>query len=123
MKPCPCGNEDYAACCGRYHGGEAAPDAKSLMRSRYSAYALMREDYLLATWHPDTRPATLDLAADNTKWLGLKIVAHTVQSPDDATVEFIARYRIAGRGHRQHEISRFVRIDGRWLYLNGEFPK
>ena len=60
--PCPCGrNQTYAACCGRYHGGEAAPDAESLMRSRYSAYVLKDVDYLLASWHPGTRPAALSL--------------------------------------------------------------
>ena len=51
-KPCPCGATDYAACCGRYHGGASAPDAESLMRSRYSAYALKLEAYLLATCTP-----------------------------------------------------------------------
>jgi len=71
--PCPCGGENYDTCCGRYHHGTPAPDAASLMRSRYSAFVLKLEDYLLATWHPDTRPASLDLDTDNTKWLGLEV--------------------------------------------------
>ena len=119
---CPCGANDYASCCGRYHGGMICPDAESLMRSRYSAYVLKLEDYLLATWHPDTRPAGLNLAEDNTKWLGLEIVEHLAQSADTATVEFVARYKISGRAGKLHEISRFVRINGKWLYLDGEFP-
>ena len=89
------------------------------MRSRYSAYVLKLEDYLLATWHATTRPSELDLAADGTKWLGLAVKQHRQQDDTHATVEFVARYRIAGRGHRLHELSRFVRENGRWLYLDG----
>lgn len=113
---------DYAACCGRYHGGDPAPDAATLMRSRYSAYVLKLEACLLATWHPSTRPATLDLAADNAKWLGLEVKKHTPESADRATVEFVARYKIGGRAYRMHEISRFVREEERWFYVDGEFP-
>lgn len=119
---CPCGGSDYAGCCGRYHGGIPAPDAGTLMRSRYSAYVLKLEAYLLATWHPSTRPATLELAADNAKWLGLEVKRHVQESADRATVEFVARYKIGGRAHRLHEISRFVREEGRWFYLDGTFP-
>ena len=120
--PCPCGPQNYADCCGRYHGGVPAPDAAALMRSRYSAYVLRLEDYLLATWHPDTRPTVLDLKADNTKWLGLEVKRHVAESEDRATVEFIARYKIGGRAHRLHEISRFVRENGLWFYVDGVFP-
>ena len=90
------------------------------MRSRYSAYVLKLADYLLATWHQSTRPATLDLETD--KWLGLEVKNHTEESPDRATVEFVARYKIDGRAHRLHEISRFVRVEGRWFYVDGDFP-
>ena len=126
--PCPCGRVvakkslAYAACCGRFldHFTTApAPDAESLMRSRYSAFVLGRTDYLAATWHATTRPA--DVAADpGTKWLGLEVRQHTVVDPDHADVEFVARYREAGRGARIHERSRFVREDGRWLYVDGD---
>ena len=119
-KPCPCGAADYAACCGHYHDGAPAPDAAALMRSRYSAYVLKLEAYLLATWHPGTRPAALDLAADNAKWLGLEVKKHTQESPDRATVEFVARYKIGGQAHRLHEVSNFVREEGRWVYVGGE---
>ncbi|MBY0575717.1 MAG: hypothetical protein K2P67_03865 [Gallionellaceae bacterium] len=119
---CPCGGADYSVCCGRYHGGLPAPDAEALMRSRYSAYVLGLESYLLATWHPDTRPAELDLAADKMKWIGLDIKNCTAESADQATVEFVARYKIAGRAHRLHEISRFVCVEGQWFYVDGKFP-
>jgi len=117
---CPCGGADYVACCGRYHNGTPAPDAAVLMRSRYSAYALKLETYLLATWHSSTRPAALDLAADHAKWLGLEVKKHLSGSADQATVEFVARYKIGGHAGRLHEVSRFVREDGKWLYADGE---
>lgn len=121
--PCPCGNGDYASCCGCYHNGSAAAaDAESLMRSRYSAYVLKLEDYLLATWHPGTRPTSLELASDRGKWLGLQVKRHAQETEDRATVEFVARYKIGGRAQRLHEVSRFVHEQGRWLYLDGDFP-
>ena len=122
-EPCACGSGKlYAACCAPLHGGsENAATAEALMRSRYSAYVLGLEDYLLATWHSSTRPLELDLAADTTRWLGLEVRAHLVADETHATVEFVARYRIAGRGHRLHETSRFVREDGRWYYVDGDF--
>ena len=125
MNACPCGTgRDYVACCGRYHGGEAAPDADALMRSRYSAFVMGDADYLRSTWHPDTRPADLGLdapGAPRTTWLGLTVKQHRVTGPDTAEVEFVARYRVGGGSAvRLHERSRFVRIDGRWLYVDGE---
>lgn len=91
------------------------------MRSRYTAYTLLREDYLLATWHTSTRPASLDLAADAaTKWIGLEVKRHEQQDTDHAIVEFVARYKVNGRAHRLHEVSRFVREDGRWFYVDGD---
>ncbi|KAF0163831.1 MAG: hypothetical protein FD157_2794 [Rhodocyclaceae bacterium] len=89
------------------------------MRSRYSAYVHGLEDYLLATWHPSTRPAALDLGAGpSTKWLGLEVKART-ETPDTATIEFVARCRVGGRAQRLHEVSRFLRADGRWYYVDG----
>ena len=123
MSACFCGSgEPYATCCGRLHSGaENATSAEALMRSRYSAYVLGLEPYLLATWHASTRPAALHLAEEaGTKWLGLEVKRQQAQDASHATVEFVARYRIAGRGHRLHETSRFVCEDGRWLYVDGD---
>ncbi|WP_148715604.1 YchJ family protein [Chitinolyticbacter meiyuanensis] len=118
---CHCGlNADYVACCGRYHAGEAAPTAQALMRSRYSAYVLALEPYLLATWHASTRPLQLDLASDApARWLGLTVKHHEATG-DTAVVEFVARYKVGGRAYRLHETSRFVREGGRWFYVDGE---
>lgn len=120
---CHCGSAcAYANCCGRWHSGEPPPDAEALMRSRYSAYALGRVDYLLATWHPTTRPQTLELDPPGTRtWLGLAVRGHWPVDDTHAEVEFIARSRLGGgSAQRLHERSRFVREDGRWYYVDGD---
>jgi SEC-C motif-containing protein len=89
------------------------------MRSRYSAFVLERADYLLATWHPGTRPAALDFEL-GTRWLGLEVRAHISTGPTTAEVEFVARMRLAGQAVRLHERSRFVREGGRWFYVDGD---
>ncbi len=89
------------------------------MRSRYSAFVRGHADYLLATWHRSERPTTLELEP-NARWLGLQVRQHQAIDAERAEVEFVARYRIAGRAVRQHERSRFVREDGRWYYVNGD---
>jgi len=110
----------YADCCGRFHVGRAvAPTAEALMRSRYSAYVLDQLDYLLATWHASTRPALLMPNEPGLRWLGLSVKAHTQQDESHAKVAFVARSKLAGRAHRLQEVSRFVREDGRWFYLDG----
>ena len=91
------------------------------MRARYSAFVKDELDYLLATWHASTRPAALLPNKPGLRWLGLHVKKHVRQSEIHATVEFVARSRLRGRGHRLHEISRFVRDDdGRWFYLDGD---
>ncbi|WP_181805789.1 YchJ family protein [Streptomyces shenzhenensis] len=118
---CPCGlAETYEKCCGRFHRGEAAaPTAEALMRSRYSAFVKRDEPYLLRTWHPRTRPARLDLDP-GMRWTGLEILATADGSPFHATgtVTFRASYR----GGSLEERSRFERVDGAWVYLDGVFP-
>ena len=89
------------------------------MRSRYSAYVLGLIDYLLATWHPSTAPGELELQP--VKWLGLE-VRHAEAAGDAGVVAFVARCRVAGRAERMHEISRFVREEGRWRYIDGQTP-
>lgn len=91
------------------------------MRSRYTAFALLTESYLLATWHHSTRPATVSFET-GLKWLGLTVVT-THTTGEHATVEFIARYRVGGgSAARLHERSRFVLEQGRWYYLDSVQP-
>lgn len=121
---CPCGRVDargrpflFAQCCGPFlESEEPAPDAEALMRSRYSAFVLGDERYLLATWHASARPSRVDIERD-TKWLGLEVRSQRQVDASHAEVEFVARYRVGGRGARLHERSRFVREEGRWYYL------
>jgi SEC-C motif-containing protein len=132
--PCPCRARDdtparYVDCCGRWHEGlargEHAPTPEVLMRSRYSAYALAQGrapvspaivDYLLQTWHPSTAPGELALGPLN--WTGLDIV-HEEARGDAGVVEFVAHHKVNGRAARLHEVSRFVREDGAWRYVDG----
>lgn len=119
--PCPCGSgRTYAACCSPCHEGQPAATPQALMRSRYSAYALGLNDYLRATWAPETCPADLDASTPpQPKWIGLEIKRHE-ESGDQGWVEFVARYKVGGKAHRMRETSRFARREGRWLYVDGE---
>lgn len=119
---CPCGSgETYDACCGRFHRREGeAPTAEALMRSRYSAFVVGDVEHLLRTWHPSTRPARLELDADQ-RWTGLEVLATSAGGPFDAdgTVEFTASSVAGGRRAVHRERSRFVREDRRWSYVDG----
>lgn len=119
---CPClSGLPYAGCCGHLHAGEAtAQTAEQLMRSRFSAFAVGDAAYLLATWHPTTRPARLDLDADRT-WYRLDILATRSGGPFDTAgvVEFEAFHHSPDGSGSQHEVSRFSREGGRWLYVDG----
>jgi SEC-C motif-containing protein len=102
---------------GRNH----AQTATQLMRSRYSAFVQRNAAYLRKSWHPDTCPAEIGFD-DNTRWLGLKIIATLAGKAVDSSgeVEFVARYKLNGRAYRLHENSRFVRYRGEWVYLDGK---
>ncbi len=131
--PCPCGRQNarrqplsLGDCCGRYldHWDRPAPDAESLMRSRYSAFTQERADYLLATWAAEHRPAALDFDP-GARWLGLEVRAQQATGEHRAEVEFVARWRVAGRAVRLHERSRFERAADaqgvpRWWYVDGD---
>ena len=132
--PCPCGRLNaagkavlaYADCCGRWlepaTGSAVAlpPDAQSLMRSRYSAFVLEREAYLLASWAASHRPEHIAFEP-GVKWLGLDVRAHQSTGDHTAVVEFVARQKpLNAAAVRLHERSRFVCEDGRWLYVDGD---
>ncbi|WP_112470409.1 YchJ family protein [Streptomyces triticisoli] len=130
-RSCPCGLPGpYEKCCGRYLprsrtrsaggtpiGAAAAPTAESLMRSRYCAFVRQDAGYLLRTWHPRTRPARLDLDP-GMRWTGLEVLDTTGGSAfhTTGTVTFRASYR----GGSLYERSRFERVDGAWVYVDGD---
>ena len=116
---CPCGSgKAYQLCCQPCHAGAAADTPKALMRSRFSAFVVKDADYLLATWHPDTRPATLQLD-DSPDWVGLQVLSSGEQE-GRGQVHFRAVYRLPDGFGYLEEASDFVREDGRWFYLSGQ---
>ena len=121
MQRCPCQSGlPYAECCEPFHLGHSpAPTAERLMRSRYSAFAVGAVDYLLATWHPSTRPDELSLDPD-VRWTSLEILGRTRGGMLDSvgTVEFRANYRSDGGRGSQHETSTFRRENRIWLYVD-----
>ncbi|VAW91256.1 UPF0225 protein YchJ [hydrothermal vent metagenome] len=122
-KLCPCGSKiKYLQCCGQYlEQSIGAPTAQALMRSRYSAYVLCDEAYLLRTWHGSTRPEQLGLEKDAVNWLKLEVLATNYGSPLDehGTVEFIACYQVQDKKQKIHEVSRFLKQDSQWFYVDG----
>ncbi|MCG7200646.1 SEC-C domain-containing protein [Marinobacter pelagius] len=116
---CPCGSgKAYEQCCQPWHQGKPAPSPEALMRSRYTAFVQKRVDYLLETWHPDTRPAELDMEG-SPAWVSLQILDSTGQG-NRGVVHFRAVYRIGDGWGYLEEHSDFVREEGRWYYLSGE---
>ena len=117
--PCPCGLPGpYGGCCGRLHRGEAAAaTAEQLMRSRYSAFVARDSAYLLRTWHPNDRPPRVDFDP-GLHWTGLEVLAASDGGPfhTEGTVRFRARWTDGGEPGVMEELSRFVRLDGAWVY-------
>lgn len=112
--PCPCGSrEPFIDCCKAVIDHDSATTPEALMRSRYSAFVVGAWDYLLQSWHPDTRPSRI--SSRNSAWLGLTIV-----DSNEDQVEFIAAFRDGRDICALHEISRFAQIDGHWRYLDGK---
>jgi SEC-C motif-containing protein len=118
---CPCGSgKHYPQCSGQYLSGQWPETAEQLMRSRYTAFTLNADEYLLETWQKETRPPTLDLSDQaKVKWVSLKVIRHTAEV-NRAVVEFVARCKINGKAEKIHERSRFVREDDRWFYVDGD---
>ena len=112
----------FAQCCQPLlNETTLATSALALMRSRFSAYVLSDEGYLLKTWHSDTRPQQLDLDQSQQQWRRLKIVGTELGTSDDETgvVEFIATFKLNGRAEHLRERSRFGRENGQWVYIDG----
>lgn len=120
--PCPCGSgEAFGGCCGPALGGEPAATAEGLMRSRYTAFFLGDADHVAATWHPRTRPDTVELDG-GLRWTGLRILDVVAGTVDDTSgvVEFRASWTDQVGGGALHERSRFVRQRERCWYVDGD---
>ncbi|GHV75861.1 UPF0225 protein [Spirochaetia bacterium] len=130
MKLCPCGSgRPYAECCEPYiTGAQKPPTAEALMRSRYTAYAEHAVDYIVETCvqNKDGKQ-NIDIKgtrawSEGSRWLGLKILSVTKgESADtEGTVEFEASYERDGLRDIHHERARFKKVDGQWLYDEGD---
>ncbi|MGL5007709.1 MAG: YchJ family protein [Plesiomonas sp.] len=141
---CPCGSlNSFAQCCSPLLKGALAPNAKALMRSRYTAHVMRNVEYIIDTYHPSRQAQTFrhDIvhACEQVTWLGLTIIDNpTLQtsSPQQSVmplstaphtsqqdvVEFIAQFEEAGIHGELHERSRFVCEAGRWFYIDGITP-
>jgi SEC-C motif domain protein len=122
---CPCGSGvAFGACCEPLLDGASAPTAEALMRSRFSAYATGRLDYVFRTWHPRTRPADIS-PIPGMAWVSLEVLKTVDGGGSDGagTVEFRAWYRSADRTQALHETSRFTRRAGRWVYVDGDIAQ
>lgn len=118
---CPCGSKIKAIdCCLVFINGQRPADsAELLMRSRYTAYALANEKYILNTWHSSQRPPALEFEA-SVEWQGLKVLMTSPVKGNEAFVEFIAGFSNKGNKGQMHEKSRFIRESGVWFYVDGE---
>ena len=124
MTQCPCGSgKTLEKCCRPILAGGAAPTPEAMMRSRYSAYVLQELAHLERSLAPEAKkdydPKATETWAKSVEWLGLDILGSS-EIGDMARVEFVARFKEDGQEKRHHENSRFRRIDGDWLYVDGE---
>ena len=122
---CPCGSGNkYKKCCQSYHKGARPKDALTLMKSRYSAYAAGQSRYIVATTHPENPDyredrlgwlAEIDVFCQHTGFLGLEILEFV-----DGDAEAFVTFRAILDSGEMIERSRFLKIEGRWLYVSGE---
>lgn len=121
---CLCGSAySYQQCCKLLHTGQAhALTAEALMRSRFTAYAMHNGAYLLNTWEASTRPEDIDFSKDTGEWTELNIIATKKGGSKDSKgiVEFKAHFTLDGEPRIMSEISRFIKKQGRWFYLDGK---
>jgi SEC-C motif domain protein len=118
---CLCGSGlPYVDCCARWHNGELylqAPSAEHLMRSRYVAFAMGLEQYLLDSWHERYRPYALNLSAELNQYLSLRIVKHVQLNEYQAQVAFEIKMKLNGKVHYTQELSLFLKMFGTWFYV------
>lgn len=126
--PCPCGTpKNYQDCCEVYHKSlGTAPTAETLMRSRYSAFALNNIDYIQATQRLTDDPSAEDTAAikeenRTTKWINLDILETEQGTEDDSigSVTFRANFEEGQHKGELSEKSLFKKVDGQWFYVSG----
>ncbi|SJL82902.1 hypothetical protein VPAL9027_00843 [Vibrio palustris] len=128
MSECQCGSSAlYAECCGPvHHDPSRASTPEQLMRARYCAHALGLVDFVVNTYHPSCQAeqerAAIAASIQN-EWQGLEVIGYSAGSHDnEGFVHFKAYFDDNSQTHCLEENSRFLREDGRWYYIDGEFP-
>ncbi len=120
---CLCGSQaDYSSCCQPFHDNKNSPNsAECLMRSRFTAYAMRKTDYLLKTWDASKRPEEIDFSKEDVVWTKLEIVSIKKGGANDSKglVEFKAYYMMDNEEYVMKELSRFKKLAGQWMYLDG----
>jgi SEC-C motif-containing protein len=120
MNSCPCNPKKlFADCCEPFLQHKKIPRSPvELMQSRYAAYVVKQEEYLLETWHQTTRPQAVNMD-QSPKWLNLQII-NTSHQGNQGMVEFKATYMADKTIHILHETSYFVKENDCWFYVNGD---
>ena len=120
---CLCGSEiEYPLCCEPFHQKVKLPvTAEALMRSRFTAYANKNKAYLFDTWDASKKPKIIDFSKEEAIWTELSIVKTKKGTVKDSKgiVEFKAYYMLGDEAYVMNEISRFIKVNGRWFYLDG----
>lgn len=127
-RPCPCTSKStFDKCCEPYLTGRKVPEtAEALMRSRFSAYAMRKVDYLIATTCEEERSKLdreeLESYCRTISCISLKITQTEAGGPGDetGTVLFYASLQANGKRMLHRELSRFIRENGRWVYVDGD---
>lgn len=127
---CPCeSSQTYEKCCGPLiDDGKPAPSAEALMRSRYSAFALQKIDYLRKSFAPECRDSFNEKAvtswSKNAEWQGLEIVNTEGGQEEDThgIVEFVAHYTMNGEEEAHAERAEFRKEDGHWYFVDRGEP-
>lgn len=128
MNICYCGKPlEFEKCCSPYLKGLKKPStAEDLMRARYSAYVTGEIDFIKSTHNPDHMDG-MDVEATRrwsreSEWLGLEILGTIEGGLNDSkgSVEFKASYSHDGLTNVHHEISGFIKVEGKWYFDEGK---
>jgi SEC-C motif-containing protein len=130
-RDCPCGSgKGFEGCCGPLlAGAREAATAEELMRSRYTAFVEADVAYIARTRHPRSSNRFDERAvrewAEESEWKGLEIKKIVAGGAEDETgvVEFVATYVQDGARELHEERAEFVRCEGRWTFVDGDYVK
>ncbi len=118
--PCPCtSGKKYGECCAPFHEGAREPqEPVEVVRSRYSAFALGKIDYLVKTLHadhpdrakpPEALVFALRTASSSFKYMGLTVVESRPADADGVSrALYLARIFRKGQDVSFVELAEFM---------------